>query len=345
MGQYKFVNGKLTATFKTDGYVMIKTTGNASYFMTDGYPGSNVAAAYLYNTQSPGLKADKLHVPGGVELTFTLVENADGTLTLSYTTSNDDVTDLNRTVYFNNTDDWSQIYAYYWSNTDATMVDWPGVGMTRVEDDEDPIYVMNLPSDAEYVIFNDGSGNQTMDLTVPAHKMVYSFSGFNKGWSVYNPGKTTLKFDNTASKWSKVYIHYWSDADKQMVQWPGVEMTAGTDNIYTIAIPSNATMVLFNNGNGSQTADLNVLKNGDTYIYGTGWASQGSSDAVRTIYFKNTSNWSNLHVHYWEEGSEGNLVAWPGDAMVVQDGDIYKASIPASATHVIFTNGSSNAQT
>ena len=344
MGQYKFVNGKLTATFKTDGYVMIKTTGNASYFMTDGYPGSNVTSAYLYNTTTPELQADKLHVPGGVELTFTLVENNDGTLTLSYTTSNDDLTDLDKTVYFNNTDDWSQVYAYYWSNTDATMVDWPGVSMTRT-DEADPIYVMALPADAEYVIFTDGGNNQTMDLTVPANNMVYSFSGFNKGWSVYNPGKTTLSFDNTVSKWSKVYIHYWSEQDLQMVQWPGEEITAGTDNLFTVAIPSNATKVLFHNGNGSQTADLDILKNGDIYIYGTGWASQGSSDTVRTIYFKNTANWSNLHVHYWQEGSEGNLVAWPGDPMIQQDGDIFKAAIPASATHVIFNNGTDTAQT
>ena len=344
MGQYKFVNGKLTATFKTDGYVMVKSTDNVSYFMTDGYPGANVTSTYLYNTTTPELQPDKLHVPGGVELTFTLVENADGTLTLSYTTSNDDVTDDDKTVYFNNTDDWGRVYAYYWSNTDPIMVEWPGVSMTRTEE-EDPIYVMALPSDADYVIFTDGSGSQTMDLTVPADNMIYSFSGFNQGWSVYNPGKTTLNFDNTASKWSQVYVHYWSKDDKQMIEWPGVEMTAGADNVYTAAIPSHATNVLFHNGDGNQTADLDVLKNGDTYIYGTGWISQDSASAVRTIYFKNTANWSNLHIHYWEDGSEGNLVAWPGDAMVQQDGNIFKASIPANTTHVVFNNGTDAIQT
>jgi hypothetical protein len=169
--------------------------------------------------------------------------------------------------------------------------------------------------------------------------MIYSVSGYNKGWSVYNPGKTTLSFDNTASKWHKVYVYYWSEEDQQMTAWPGDEMTAGTDNIFTAAIPSNADKVLFHNGDGSQTADMDILKNGDTYIYGTGWASQESGDAVRTVYFKNTANWSNLHVHYWDATSEGNLVAWPGDVMIQQDGDVYKASIPAVATHVIFNNG------
>ena len=341
MGQYKFVNGKLTATFKTDGYVFVKTTGNAGYYMTNGYPGAGVTSTYLYNTNSQGLKADKLHVPGGVELTFTLVENNDGTLTLSFTTSNDDVTDEDKTVYFNNTDGWAQVNAYYWSITDATMINWPGVTMTRTEA-EDPIYVMKLPSDAEYVIFNDGSGAQTMDLTVPADNMLYSFSGFNKGWSVYNPDKTTLNFDNSVAKWAKVNIYYWSDQDDQMVQWPGEEMTAGANNIFTSVIPSNATCVIFNNGKGAQTGDLTILKNGDTYLYGTegsSWASQSVTDEFRSVYFKNTAQWTNLHVHYWDAVKDIELSAWPGDAMVLQEGDVYKAVIPVSATHVRFNNG------
>ena len=341
MGQYKFVNGKLTTTFKTDGYVFVKTSGNESYYMTNGYPGANVTSTYLYNTNSVGLKADKLHVPGGVELTFTLVENNDGTLTLSFTTSNDDVTDEDKTVYFNNTDGWAQVNAYYWSITDATMINWPGVTMTRTEA-EDPIYEMKLPSDAEYVIFNNNAGAQTMDLTVPADNMLYSFSGFNKGWSVYNPDKTTLNFDNSVAKWAKVNIYYWSDQDDQMVQWPGEEMTAGANNIFTSMIPSNATYVIFNNGKGAQTADLTILRNGDTYLYGTegsGWASQNVTDASRSVYFKNTAKWTNLHVHYWDALNDIKLSAWPGDAMVLQEGDVYKAVIPASATHVVFNNG------
>ena len=341
MGQYKFVNGKLTTTFKTDGYVFVKTTGNESYYMTNGYPGANVTSTYLYNTNSVGLKADKLHVPGGVELTFTLVENDDGTLTLSFTTSNDDVTDEDKTVYFNNTDGWAQVNAYYWSITDATMIDWPGVTMTRTEE-ADPIYVTKLPSDAEYVIFNDGTSAQTMDLTVPADNMLYSFSGFNKGWSVYNPGKTTLHFDNNVAKWAKVNIYYWSEQDEQMVQWPGDEMTAGADGIFTAAIPSNATYVIFNNGKGAQTANLTILKNGDTYLYGTegsSWASQNATDEFRSIYFKNTAKWTNLHVHYWDAVKDITLSAWPGDTMVLQEGDVYKAVIPVSATHVKFNNG------
>ena len=83
MGEYKFVNGQLTVTFETASYVGVKTTDNVAWFMTDGWQGI-VNEATLYNTSVLGTDADKLMVPAG-EVKFTLVVNADGTLTLSYT--------------------------------------------------------------------------------------------------------------------------------------------------------------------------------------------------------------------------------------------------------------------
>lgn len=84
MGQYKFVDGQLIATFTEDSYVGVKTTDNADWFMTNGYVG-DVGVARLYNANTLG-NPNKLYVPGGVEVTFTLVVNWDKTLTLSYTT-------------------------------------------------------------------------------------------------------------------------------------------------------------------------------------------------------------------------------------------------------------------
>ena len=43
-------------------------------------------AVTLYDTSISGSNSNKLYVPGGVDLVFSLKENVDGTLTLSYTT-------------------------------------------------------------------------------------------------------------------------------------------------------------------------------------------------------------------------------------------------------------------
>ena len=84
LGVYKFVNGKLTVTFLEESYVAIKTGDNANFYMTNGYVGSATSAT-LYKFADPySTSANKLMVPGGQTVTFTLTENWDGNLILSY---------------------------------------------------------------------------------------------------------------------------------------------------------------------------------------------------------------------------------------------------------------------
>ena len=86
MGEYKFVNGALTATFTEDSYVAVKTTGNANWYMTKGFLGTTETAATLYNTTALGEEANKLFVPGKMEVTFALTPGKDAdTYILSYT--------------------------------------------------------------------------------------------------------------------------------------------------------------------------------------------------------------------------------------------------------------------
>ena len=80
LGIYKFVDGKLTATFDVDSYVFLKTGDNNNWYLAESYCTDTVC------TFSTG-KTEKMLVPGGVAVTFTLVENSDGSLTLSYTTA------------------------------------------------------------------------------------------------------------------------------------------------------------------------------------------------------------------------------------------------------------------
>lgn len=83
IGEYKFVDGKLTVRFTSDSYVGVKTGDNAKWYMTDGWQGVDTTCVTLYQTGTVA-QSDKLYVPGGVEVTFTLVDNGDDTFTLSY---------------------------------------------------------------------------------------------------------------------------------------------------------------------------------------------------------------------------------------------------------------------
>ncbi len=84
IGEYKFVDGRLTATFTQDSYVAFKTGDNAEWYNTDGYKGEEYTSANFYNAQKLGDNANKLFIPKGREITFTLTDNADGSFTLSY---------------------------------------------------------------------------------------------------------------------------------------------------------------------------------------------------------------------------------------------------------------------
>lgn len=78
MGIYKFVDGKLTVSFQKESYVFLKTTGNADWFMCDTY--CDTYNATMYNTDTGA--NEKMFIPGGTEIEFTLTVNDDGTVDL-----------------------------------------------------------------------------------------------------------------------------------------------------------------------------------------------------------------------------------------------------------------------
>lgn len=88
----------------------------------------------------------------------------------------DDVT--TGTVYYQNTNNWSTVSAYYWSDSNKNMTTWPGIVMSKVKDD---IYTVQIPTDAEYIIFNNGNGTQTGDIQINTFYQIYN----NGSWSDY----------------------------------------------------------------------------------------------------------------------------------------------------------------
>ena len=80
-------NGNLTYTFTEDSYVFVKTTDNANWYMTNEYVTDTTATFTNTTTGS----YEKMLAPAGT-LTFKLVENSDGTITLSYTASSSEGT-------------------------------------------------------------------------------------------------------------------------------------------------------------------------------------------------------------------------------------------------------------
>ncbi len=80
------------------------------------------------------------------------------------------------TVTFTNSRYWSgSIYCYYWSKYDTTLSTWPGVKMTSAGTNSygQSLYTVEVPSEAEYIIFDNNSGSQTVNITFDGSELCY----------------------------------------------------------------------------------------------------------------------------------------------------------------------------
>lgn len=176
-------NGVLTMDFPDNSYVFVRNYDTGVQYCTDGWAGF-VQSATLVNEHNLTGQFDKLVVPAGTH-TLYLVDNGNDTYTLSYDTmenpgpietyGDDDpsegpVTGEAYDVYFS-TKDWSQVYAYVWTDGGGEQQAWPGVPMTFVETNPygEKVYKFTVQPQFDRIIYNngkDGNSNQTVDLTL-----------------------------------------------------------------------------------------------------------------------------------------------------------------------------------
>lgn len=80
------------------------------------------------------------------------------------------IASLTTTIYFSNNKGWSDVYAYVWNkSTDTPQVSWPGTKMSYVTTNEygESIYSVSVDTYSyDYIIFNNGSGSQTVDIKI-----------------------------------------------------------------------------------------------------------------------------------------------------------------------------------
>ncbi len=165
-----------------------------------------------------------------------------------------------RTATFENDGNWADVYAYAWSgegdNVQKFLGDWPGTKLEATDDG----YVVSITSDVapEKIIFNNGDGIQTGDLAFE------DGATYNPEGKVVPPTTFTVTFKNNGN-WAEVYAYAWTDNYKYFGEWPGKKIEA-TDAGYVLSFEATAApeKIIFNNGSGLQTADLDFV-DGKTY--------------------------------------------------------------------------------
>ena len=88
------------------------------------------------------------------------------------------------TVYFTNNQNWNDVYAYTWGGSEKASF-WPGDKMIYIGLNEfnETVYRITIAADVTGLIFNNGSGAQTVDIT----------SGITDGLGYYISGSSGVK--------------------------------------------------------------------------------------------------------------------------------------------------------
>jgi hypothetical protein len=161
----------------------------------------------------------------------------------------------------------------------------------------------------------------------------------------------TLYLSNTAN-WENPMVYYWTQGSAdQNAAWPGQPMEWDSDKLlYYVVVPTYYVNIIFNDGNGVQTADLVIPGDGGIFDnVSNEWghisnftppkAPENTTEDV-TVYVKDGMGWGEMYIYFWDiNGIEAAV--WPGVAMELDENGYYTYTIPAGYSNVIFNNGGS----
>lgn len=168
-----------------------------------------------------------------------------------------------------------------------------------------------------------------------------------------NCGKITIYLGDSAN-WGTVKVHAWvenASGDIPYTTWPGLDMNWDADKLlYYIELPEICDSVVFNDGNGTQTADLVIPKDGALFDNQTNeWTDinnyvppippEDTTEDI-TVYVKDDAGWGDVYIYYWNAAGL-DACDFPGVPMELGDDGYYYATIPAGFCSVIFSNGGS----
>lgn len=94
-----------------------------------------------------------------------------------------------RRIYLNNSNTYTEAYAYSWINDNDCNAEWPGVAMNKLTSSGSDYYYVDVNSSYKYVIFNSKGNSQTSDLTI------------NDSYSADN-----ALYDASKSQWTNPFI-------------------------------------------------------------------------------------------------------------------------------------------
>ena len=151
------------------------------------------------------------------------------------------------TYYFNNASSWANVYAYAWKTSDgSTNAAWPGVKMNQAKG---AIYSLAIGTGFDKVIFNDGSSNQTADLSLNhstpywdgdsweaapdvSAETVYYLVGTHSGWQTSDAVKLTAATGTIDREEPLADFHYTYKIENVAIAAGGELKVVSSENVW-----------------------------------------------------------------------------------------------------------------
>ncbi len=300
------------------------------------YNGNNIAFAVPYAAAKVALRLDLS--------AFDPDTFSGGKFSVTVTEMDAPTVDYTYTIHYSNPNGWEAVNAYAWGAS-ALLGDWPGT--PAAENAENPGWydATVTTTDASIgIIFNNGAGAQTGDLTVavPAGQTAVeawvtdsvSYAEPDT-WGGKTGNKVQLHF--LAGDWEKVNAWIWAEVgdvpgyEDYHLTWPGKAIFENTDRPgwydLTVVTELDKFYVIFNNGSGGQTADLlfdGITSDRELWVVGNDILTEapasweGLVEYAAHIHFQKPEGWgSTVNAWIWDEngaipGYEQYNTTWPG---------------------------------
>ncbi|MBQ2093568.1 MAG: starch-binding protein, partial [Ruminococcus sp.] len=253
---------------------------------------------------------------------------------------------------------WGTAYVYAWDEDgNALNGEWPGdvKAETITNAFGENIFIVDVPKGAAGVIVNNGSNQQTEDITDFYHEYCWMDGTQNElGHYIVNYNIPCKDFCDigfiNSENWDDVYIY----AQGITKEWPGDKMyKSGDSNNYSYSYPmwELGETIVFNNGKGVSTIGVSVIEDQTYYTKGEMNSNNrliiypnDGEDNFPAVYFTNHQGWSNVFAYAWDENGNALLGGWPGVQMTdegINDygEDIYSVIVPYGAVGLVFSSG------
>ncbi len=332
-GSHTFLTDTLNLTLQTSN------TSEATYSVNNGAP---------IKFENGKVITIGSQVQFGETVTVTLsAKNTKGQTVQSVYRFTKEDPNANTTIYFDNPENWNQVYAYMYSGTDTVLLNkWPGTAMSK--DSATGYYTITVPnsfiSKGAKVLFTNNQGAQypqNVGFEVNSNGL-YSRDGFVKvvEKQITVPAVLGLKGQTT----TEITI---TDAIELILQASHV-----TDATYQM---NDGDAVSFNDGDKLTLGQ--DLKNGESLRL-TLSAKDSAGELVTKVYsitkkveepatqttirFENPDKWTDVFVYMYNAKGEKLLGAWPGTKMEKDGTGLFAVTLPTSyetdGVKVLFSN-------